>query len=314
MGANNMLKSLSAITDVFKCRKLKSLYLKGNNVTFLPHYRHHVISRLKTLEVLDGIKISQKERKNSDSLINQEETWMNLIYANDCELLALLQTLRKTTIHMEFVKKVYGNFQCFRRDIDVNMADLPTNKMIKLIQNPIWNESSYKREVIEAIRTKAHEICIKIHSSKSENECVVEIWNKAFSRINKKQQQCITIATNQFEKLKFEIMNIRKEIKKKLSLRAEPKSHLPQTISSTIISKKLKILQKNVKRKKIKETKKQKKENVIIMNNQRNKHIQELQRKQKEFNELQTLNKNLRKKLNEFHAENVNNVNKAKKK
>ena len=42
------------VSELFQCKNLKTLYLQGNIVTDLPHYRHHVISGLTELKVLDG--------------------------------------------------------------------------------------------------------------------------------------------------------------------------------------------------------------------------------------------------------------------
>jgi hypothetical protein len=65
------------------------------------------------------------------------------------------------------------------------------------------------------------------------SKCIVEVWNRAFSKIFKTQQQCITSAFNQLEKLKFQMTNQRNEIKSKVVLQ-EPKVHLPEKISSTV--------------------------------------------------------------------------------
>ncbi|KAG7653701.1 U2A'/phosphoprotein 32 family A C-terminal [Arabidopsis suecica] len=70
---NNRLVNLVEIDPLASIPKLQYLSLLDNNITKKPNYRLYVIHKLKSLRVLDFIKIKAKERAEAAALFSSKE-------------------------------------------------------------------------------------------------------------------------------------------------------------------------------------------------------------------------------------------------
>ena len=65
---------------------LTNLDLQGNPLCSLPHYREFVIYQLRSLDVLDGQKVSREERRQADVRFAQGEA-LKICYIDLCAVL-----------------------------------------------------------------------------------------------------------------------------------------------------------------------------------------------------------------------------------
>ncbi|KAF8110070.1 hypothetical protein N665_0088s0081 [Sinapis alba] len=70
---NNRLVNLVEIDPLASIPKLQYLSLLDNNITKKPNYRLYVIHKIKSLRVLDFIKVKAKERAESAALFSSKE-------------------------------------------------------------------------------------------------------------------------------------------------------------------------------------------------------------------------------------------------
>lgn len=76
---DNFIRLPRQIDNLRSCRSLRNLFLVGNPITELPHYRLWCISRIPGLKILDFQKIKDKERKEAAEVFGSVEKPTKLV-------------------------------------------------------------------------------------------------------------------------------------------------------------------------------------------------------------------------------------------
>ena len=111
--ANNQISSFDQITRLRTLYELRELYLQGNPIEYNENYRLLVISYVPSLQRLDGVEISEDERKQAKDTFIQQEV-QNLLHEierrdNECRRLnnqavTSEQKLEKTSDKLQTVE------------------------------------------------------------------------------------------------------------------------------------------------------------------------------------------------------------------
>jgi len=112
--SHNLIRYLDDLAPLVHLKNLEKLSLEGNVVTAVPYYRDHVISLCKSLQTLDGVRISSTERSSATLGSRKLESIFQQLRLNElhCCVLAHLQHRLKCKIEMGEV--VSGRFRVLR--------------------------------------------------------------------------------------------------------------------------------------------------------------------------------------------------------
>ncbi|VVA90639.1 unnamed protein product [Arabis nemorensis] len=93
---NNRLVNLVEIDPLASIPKLQYLSLLDNNITKKPNYRLYVIHKLKSLRVLDFIKVKAKERAEAAALFSSKEAEEEVKKVSQEEVRKVSETAEQT--------------------------------------------------------------------------------------------------------------------------------------------------------------------------------------------------------------------------
>ncbi|RYG60068.1 hypothetical protein EON64_19615 [archaeon] len=99
--SNNLIRYMEDLAGLRSLSHLKKLSLQGNPVAKLPFYRDFVITLCPTLEVLDGLRISDGLRAVCMVNMRQVQVHMQTALRNALRNLLLANLLQKTKLKKE---------------------------------------------------------------------------------------------------------------------------------------------------------------------------------------------------------------------
>jgi len=112
---NNDIHDFSELYYLQSLKGLRSLHLAGNSICQFPSYRLHVIANVPSLVSLDGVKVSDSERKAAADSVKREETMLDLIFVNDAMLNKLAHAIKQLTVHAELFQLQFGRVSILNR-------------------------------------------------------------------------------------------------------------------------------------------------------------------------------------------------------
>ena len=203
IGDNRLLQFEELEAVGAACPRLESANFEGNPMEHTPNYRCQVIKRLPQLKLLDGEKVTEREREEARTMVAREDHLMQMVFGNFCQVHQLYKVANAQYVHLDFWRTTIGR-RVFHDDVP-QVPQLDVKKLLDMMRFEARLTPAERASIARAIR---RQVVRAFNTIRSKHPKLKARWDDAFGDVILTQQNTITRLMTVIDGLGQEIQGV----------------------------------------------------------------------------------------------------------